>query len=237
PEQIERHCRIDLAAAEYAVGKIRDAEVPVDRVRVEIMERAPVERAWEFRMHAPEQVYETDVFGLSALPHKYDDKGLIVDRPVPGLVHLTSRSELPAGDYRFVIRSLDAARLYVDGELLAETPFMDLRSDGHQELHQIPESPADVLSIPAAHLEAEADVTLADGPHVVSLYRLAGTKSSGARVGELVAGYARSGEPLRFLAPRRELPFDDATWLTLVDEEHTRLREFNQAQRIAASEA
>lgn len=216
-----------------ALGTIRDDEVPNDRVRVEIMEQVPAERTWDFPLHAPERVYAIDAFALSALPHKYDAKGLIIDRPVPWLVHLTSRVELPQGDYRFVMRSLDGARLYLDGALLAETPFMDLRSDGHQELHAIAQVPEGVLSIPAAHFEAEATVTLQAGPHVVSLYRLVGTKSAGARVGELVVGYARAGEPLRFLAPRRQRPFDDATWLALLDEERAHLRDINQAERAA----
>ena len=237
PEQIARHCRIDLTAAEYAVGKIREDEVPGDHVRVEIMERVPVERTWDFRMHAPEQVHEADAFGLSALPHRYDARGLIVDRPVPWLVHLTTRIECPAGDYRFVVRSMDAARLYIDGEIVAETPFMDQRTDGHQPLYELPETPDGVLSIPVAHFESEGSVTLKDGPHVVSLYRLVGTQKSGARVGELVAGYSREGEPLRFLAPERELPFDDATWLMLLEEEHTRLREIDQSERMAVSVA
>lgn len=237
PEQIERHCRIDLSAAEFALGKIRDVDVPGDHVRVEIMERVPVERTWEFRMHEPEQVYQTDAFGLSALPRKYDDKGLIADRPVPWLVHLTSRIEFPDGDYRFVIRSMDAARLYIDGEIVAETPFMDQRTDGHQPLYEIPETPDGVLSVPVAHFESEASVTLDEGSHVVSVYRLVGTKKSGARVGELVVGYAREDEPLRFLAPQRDLPFDDETWLTLIDEQRTNLRDIDQASRLVASQA
>ena len=236
PEQIERRYHVNLAAAEYALGKIREDEVPTDHVRVEIMGRVPVERSWDFRMHAPERVYESDVFGLSALPRKYDGKGLIADRPVPWLVHLTSRMEFPEGDYRFVIRSLDATRLYIDGELIAETPFMELRSDGHQELHEVTEVPEGVLTIPVAHHETQAHVTLTDGPHVVSLYRLVGKKSAGARVGELVVGYARNENRLQFLAPGRELPFNDETWLALLDEERVNLRDINLAQRWAVSE-
>ncbi|MGE4003589.1 MAG: DUF1549 domain-containing protein, partial [Planctomycetaceae bacterium] len=219
----------------YAWGKSTIEAVPGDHVRVEIAEGVPAERTWDFCPPSPDRVYETDVFGLTRLPRKYDEKGLIADREVPWLVHLNSRIELPEGEYRFVVRSLDAARLYIDGKLLAETPFMERRSDGHQNLEKIAEVSEGVLSIPAAHVEAEGTVTLQSGPHVVSLYRLVGTKSTGARIGELVVGYSRSGEAMRFLSPRRELRFDDETWLSLIDEEAARLRDIDQAKRAAAS--
>jgi hypothetical protein len=220
----------------FGWGQSQREGAPGDSVRVEIVEGVQAERTWEFCSHAPDRVYDTDVFGLTRLPRKYDAKGLIADRPVPWLVHLTSRIELPEGDYRFVMRSLDAARLYVDGELLAETPFMEQRSDGHQALDKIAEVPDGALSIPAAHYVGEGSITLSGGPHDVSLYRLVGTQTTGARVGELVVGYARSGEPLRFLAPRRELRFDDETWLTLLDEEAAQLRTIDQAERAEVSQ-
>lgn len=234
-EQIRRHVTINLQASKYAIGKVEVEDVPEDRVRVEIVEGVPLERTWNFRMPEPQHLFDTDQFALTDIPKKYDGRGLIADRKVPWLLHLSTRVDVPEGEYEFVIRSLDATRLYVDGELVAETPFMDLRSDGHQDLHPITAVPDGVLSIPVAHFEGSARVELSAGPHVVSLYRLVGSKSAGSRIGELAAGFARSGEPLQFLGPKRQLPFTDEAWLAFLDEERELLRDFNQRQRLAAS--
>ncbi|REJ89241.1 MAG: DUF1553 domain-containing protein [Planctomycetota bacterium] len=236
PERIKQHARIDITESEFALGKVRPEEVPDDCVRVELLEHVPVERSWKFRMRQPEHLFDCDLFALSELPRKYDRRGLIIDRPVPWLLHLTTRKPFDAGEYEFVVRSLDAARLYIDGELVLETPFMDLGSDGHHAPHEIAEVPDGVLSIPAAHHETRKTVTLTEGPHVVSLYRLIGTKKSGARVGELVVGYGRVGEPLSFFGPQRDPAFTDESWLRLLDEEHERLREINQVRRLAQDE-
>jgi hypothetical protein len=234
-EQIRRHVTINLQASKYAIGKVQVEDVPEDRVRVEIVEGVPLERTWSFRMPEPQHLFDTDQFALTDMPKKYDGRGLIADRKVPWLLHLSTKIDVPAGAYDFVVRSLDATRLYVDGELVAETPFMDLRSDGHQELHPITEVPAGVLSIPVAHFEGSAHVELSAGPHVVSLYRLVGSKSAGARIGELVVGFARKGEPLRILGTQRQLPFTDEGWLAFLDGERERLRDLNQQQRFAVS--
>ena len=236
PERIKSRARINIAESEFALGKIRPDEVPDDRVRVELLEHVPVERSWTFRMREPEHLFDCDLFAVSELPREYDRRGLITDRAVPWLLHLTTRKEFDAGDYEFVVRSLDAARLYIDGEVVLETPFMDQSSDGHHAPHEIAEVPEGVLSIPAAHYEARASVTLTEGPHVVSLYRLIGTKRTGARVGELVVGYGRAGEPLAFFGPQRALGFTDESWLLLLDEEHERLRRLNQTRRLAQDE-
>ncbi len=241
PEQIRRHVTINLQESEYAIGRVHPESVPHDRVRVEIMEGVPLERTWNFRTKKPVHLFDTQLFALTELPQRYIVKGLIEDRPLPCLLHLTTQIDVPEGDYEFIIRTLDATRLYIDGELVTETPFMDLRSDGHQPLHPITETPVDVLSIPVAHHEAVAKVSLDAGPHVISLYRLVGTKGAGMRVGELVVGYRQTGEPLRFLGPidgpQSDRPFTDAGWLSFLDWERDYLRNVNQQSRLAAAVA
>ena len=234
-EQIRRHVTINLQASKYAIGKVQVEDVPEDRVRVEIVEGVPLERTWNFRMPAPQHLFDTPLFALTDIPRKYDAKGLIADRKTPYLLILSTLIDLQEGDHEFVVRSLDATRLYVDFDLVAETQFMDLRSDGHQDLHPITAVPEGVLSIPVAHAESQATVRLSEGLHLVSLYRLVGTKGAGARIGELVVGFRRTGEPLRFLGPKWELPFADDRWLMLLDEERQHLRDFNQAKRDRVS--
>ncbi|MEW4528836.1 DUF1553 domain-containing protein [Maioricimonas sp. JC845] len=243
-EQIANHVRINLAESEYALGKIREDEVPDDVVRVEILERVPVERSWNFRMRKPTHLLNIPVFALSNLPQKYNERGLIADRPVPWMLHMTSRIHFEPGTYELVYRSLDSARLYIDGEMQAETPWMKQSSSAHQPLHKITPVPEGVLSIPVAHYEEKVQVTFDEpGDHVISLYRMIGSKRTGIRIGELVVGMRRIDEntsdeapKYTFLSPKRRVPFTDGAWLDLAEEEHQRLRHLNQQNRLAAAQ-
>ncbi|MCA8996357.1 MAG: DUF1553 domain-containing protein, partial [Planctomycetaceae bacterium] len=231
PERIKKRVNINLAAAPYSIGQVRD-DSPTDHVAVEIMEQVPVARKWGFRCQIPEPLYETDVFALKQLPHKYNNKGLIIDRKIPSLLHLHSSIEFEGGEYEFLLRSLDSARLYIDGELLAETGFMNLNSSAHQEYYDLPDLGDDLLSMAAGHEEKRAKVTLAPGRHQVSVYRLVGNKNHGDYLGELSLGMTRGGDSYSsFVAPKRKLPYTDEGWLTFLDEDRERLQTWNQRQR------
>ncbi|MCA9080175.1 MAG: DUF1553 domain-containing protein [Planctomycetaceae bacterium] len=236
PERIKARAKINLAESKFALGKVDPALVPTDRVRVEIVERVPVARKWSFRMQEPKLLYETDVFALKKIPPKYDAAGLIVDRPVPMLLHLVSNIEFAGGEHEFILRSLDASRLYIDGELVAETGFKNLNGSAHGPYYELPDQGPEMLSIAAAHLEQRVKVTLESGRHIVSLYRLLGNKGAGQHLGEMVVGVSHAGAPFQFLAPTRELAFTDANWLQFMQEDRIRMRDWSQQERLAASE-
>ena len=237
PERMKARANIRLEESKFAIGKVDPALVPDDRVRVEIVERVPKARTWSFRMQEPKLLMESDVFALKTIPRAYNEQGLIVDRPVPMLLHLVSNIEFEAAEYEFILRSLDASRLYIDGKLVAETGFKNLNGSAHGPYYELPDLGPDLLSIAAAHQEQRIKVTLEAGRHIVSLYRLLGNKGHGQHLGEMVVGVSRNGEPFEFLAPQRHLPFTDAGWLQFLDEARERQREINQSHRLAASEA
>lgn len=236
PEAIRKRVNIHLAESPYAVGKVRD-DSPIDHVAVEIVEKVPVARKWGFRVMEPQPLYRTDVFALKRLPLKYDNKGLIVDRAIPSLLHLHSSIEFAQGEYEFLLRSLDAARLYIDGELVAETGFMNLNSDAHQKYYELPDYGDNLLSLAAGQQERRVKVPLTAGRHQISLYRLVGNKNQGDYLGEMTVGITRDGQTYSFLAPQRELPYTDAGWLTFLDEDRRRLTDWNYEQRNLADSA
>lgn len=211
-------------------------DAPADHVRVDILESVSTVRNWNFLQGDMTPLYRTDRFSLKQLPHKYNAKGLIVDRPIPVLIRLVSEIELSGGSYEFILRSLDASRLYLDGKLLAETGFLSTQSDAHQEYYRLPDFGDELLSIAAGHKEERATVELTAGKHVVCLYRLVGNPKHGNYLGELTVGISHSGGPYKFLAPQRSVPFTDENWLAFLDEDRLRLRDWNQQQRLAASE-
>lgn len=234
-EQIQKHANVDIQVEMFALDEIPQ-NVPEDHVQVDILEKVSAGRTWAFRAGEMEQLYETDLFALDRLPHKYDNKGLMIDRPIPVLIRLSSVVEFPGGDYEFILRSLDASRLYIDGKLVAETDFLNLRSDAHQEYYRLPDHGDNLLSIAAGHLEDRQTLKLSPGKHVVTLFRLVGNKGKGNYLGELTVGYARAGESFRFLAPEKSLDYTDGGWLTFLEEDRIRLRDWNQEQRIALSQ-
>lgn len=231
-EQIKQHAHVDIQLELFALEEVRQ-DAPEDLVRVEILEQVSADRKWAFRTGELELLYSTDRFALQQIPHKYNNKGLIIDRPIPSLLHMTSQFEFEGGDYEFVLRALDATRLYIDGKLVAETDFLNPRTDAHQEYYRLPETAADFLSPAAGQLEDRNSIKLAPGKHVVSLYRLLGNKGKGSYLGEMTVGYSRGGAPFQFLAPYGKFAYSDAEWLSFLNEDRIRLRDWNQEQRMA----
>ena len=232
-DRIRSHARINLSASAFALGKIGTDIVPNDRVRVELMPgAAPVARSWKFRTKPMELLYETDTFALNNLPHAYNKKGLIIDRPQPFLIHLSTKLHLTAGEYEFVVHSLDSTRLYVDGELLTETPFMQTSTSAHGKYYDLPDN-GDVLSLSAGHSEKRAAVTLSEGTHVISLYRLVGNKGKSPHLGELSLAIGPVGGPYQFVSPTEQTPYTDAGWMTLRETDRVRRRDWEQQTRAA----
>lgn len=236
PETIASHAKIDVKIELFAFDRIAE-DAPTDHVRVELFENVSAPRKWTFAHKEFEQVYTTDQFALKELPRKYDSKGLIIDREPTMLLHLSSTIEFEGGDYEFILRSLDASRLYIDGQLVAETGLINLNSSAHQDYYRFPDHGDELLSVAAGQNEDRKTFTLSPGKHVVSLYRLYGNKGRGVYLGELTVGFAKQGEPFRFLAPVQQLPYTDEGWLTIRDEQFDRLNAWNRQQRLAASEA
>ena len=231
PEQIKRHVTIDRAAAPYALGRLVE-DAPADHVRVEIIERLPTGRNWKMRLNEPVPLFETDYFAVKNLPRKYTADGFIDDRRVPAMLHLVSQVELPAGEYEFLLHSLDGSRLYIDGELVLETPFMSLNSDAHQAYYEGLDRGPDVLSLAEGHTAKQATVTLEGSTHTVSLYRQLGNKGKGDYHGEMVIGVKpRDGDRFQILSPTKGLPFTDAGWLDFLDWERGHLSRIDAENR------
>ncbi len=214
-------------------------DVPADVVRVEIMDAVNVPRKWEFDMRQPDLLFETDYFAIKNLPRHYDGAGLIADRNIPALLRLTSRVELPAGEYEFILRSLDAAQLYVDGQLVGQTSFMNLNGSAHQAYYEGLDRGPNMLSLAEGHQEERFSVELEGSSHVVSLYRLLGNKKQGSYHGEMAVAVAPKGGEFRILGQTRQLPFTDGGWLDFLDWERRHLVTVDQLrrQKLGASQA
>jgi len=250
-EEIESHVNIrrrdEILAAVQSVLNT----APVEHVQIDVFERVADGRNWSFKPTQRQGVYQSDVFALTELPRKYNDKALIVDRPAPILIHASSRITLPAGNYRLLLRSLNAARLYLDDKLVAETPFLKLAGNGHGKVYQLEPSQPDRVSLPAAHNERIVPFEADGGSVVVSLLAQAGHQGRLAELGELVVAVAGDGEIFRLLGSDGNLPvveperkpasayrrFDDEGWIAFLDRDAQRRLDWERQERFRLSEA
>ncbi|MEX0791880.1 MAG: DUF1549 domain-containing protein [Pirellulaceae bacterium] len=237
-EHLRRRYRASgVRPASRSVGRIDPKDIPADAVRVTITDPIPASRNWNFVLTGgSSQIWETDRFAFTRVPHKYTSKGLIADRGLPYLMTAASRISVPqeeSGTHELVLRALSAARLFINGELVAETPFQSLAQSGHGKLHQLKPPEPDLLSLPAAHTEKRFSIELEPGEHQVVLESIIGHPGRMPRVGELTVGIKLPGESMyRILSPTDSIAFDDTHWLDFLKQERGQIEQLNQKARI-----
>ena len=91
----------------------------------------------------PADVYDVPVMGFGRIPARYNARGIEVDRSNPFALHAETTLTVPAGPHRLILRSRNAARLVVDGEVLAETKRSSPTASGHEDVPEVvaPEDP------------------------------------------------------------------------------------------------
>ncbi len=229
---IGRHVQIHRRDEVQALVEAAGDSAPSDRVQFDAFEGVSIAGNWNFVPTERQPVYESDVFALTELPRKYDRRAVIVDRPAPLLLHAYARLELPPGEHQLALRSLNGARLYVDGELLAETPFLPSSGNGHGKVYQIQPSQPDRLSLAAAHHEQIVALRCDGTPRVFSLLAVAGLGGRPIELGELVVACRTAGAstfqllgPLPQESPGASVAYrslDDEGWLNFLEHDRTR---------------
>lgn len=183
---------------------VDEKNLPTDKVLVEFVEGVPDRQTWAFTPDPPNDSFVVDSFALIGYPSKYNSKAIITERTNPFMMRLGSRVMLDAGEYQFVLRSLNAARLFVDGKEIAQTRFVNPNASGHERVPALPESSiAHILPIKPGHQEKVAMVAMEKGEHVIVLEAMVGGKRVRQEVGELIVAFGAKGQPMRVLAPSR----------------------------------
>jgi len=207
-------------------------------VVVDVHEAIPASRSWKFNPTPGVTVYETDAFAVTQLPKHYTPRGIIADRKGPLLVHVHGNVMLPAGEVELVLRSLNSARLHVDGKLVGSTEFMGLHRSAHGEMHDLVPPQNGELSLPVAHHEERITFQSDGGPHQISLLTIAGHKGQPLMLGELTVAVGKPGETYHLLGPSAQYEFTDAGWLAYREKERQRMIDWNAEvrHRVSAEE-
>src|SRR5262249_5716283 len=102
-----------------------------DAVVVDIYESVPDRRSWRFAPLERTESYMAPSFGFVDVPKKYSAKAIQIDRSGPFLLRAQGAFTLAPGPWRVLVRCRNAGRLYVDGQLVAETLFHNISNSGH----------------------------------------------------------------------------------------------------------
>ena len=201
-------------------------------VTVAILEGMPDQRAWNLEPARVADQYGEPGFGLVALPVRFSDKGQTLDRSSPFVVQAEGKIQLAAGEYRLLLRSLNASRLYVDGKLAASLDFIKA-GGSHEAVPNLPTAKEkDLYPLPLGHREQLVTLKLAAGLHEFKLEGVVGGQKLRPELGQLCVGIAKGAGPFHILGTT--VPLSDERWDGYCTERRHHHAERNNVARLAA---
>lgn len=223
--------------------------IPADRFLVEVLEGMPDQWSWNFVAPTPSERYTQQILAFTELPKKYTPHGVIDDRSSPFVLWAHTQIRWPGGKQRLLLRSRNAARLYIDDQLIVENPFPSGKTDGHNPFVPVTSAISPLLRPlqPGDHEEV-VDVDLPAGLHRLRLELVVGGKKHRPEVGETsvslapagsddfwVIGYPAGSAASSRPAPIAAFPLVDQAWLAWERYERDRMLDINQQRRATAS--
>jgi hypothetical protein len=201
-----------------------------------VLEGGAPTKGWDLAAAATVDRYSDSAFALVGLPTKYSPHGIPVDRPAPFVVRADTESTLPAGEYTFVLRSRNAARLLIDGKTVVELGLPKNGTDGHEPVPPvIPPHDPNAPPLGPAQREAVAKFKLDGKPHAFRLEVIIGDQKRRVEAGDTVVAVARTGEAFRLFAPVPAVLFTSAGWSEYVSAARARLKTRDAETRLAVS--
>jgi Protein of unknown function (DUF1553)/Protein of unknown function (DUF1549) len=198
------------------------AAVAGEPITVKIVEGLDEKWAWPLSIGTAPETYEVPALGLVRLPTKYAGGGVEADRKGPIALHASAVLKTASGPYRLILRSRHAARLLVDGKVVAETRPITRNSAGHEPVppEYVPED-ASWHHLPTGGQERIVEL-IGDGTeHRVELWAIVGGKGLRNETGELLVAVVASGSVPRLIGG--DVPLTEQGWEAFVDRESARL--------------
>ncbi|MDF1859948.1 MAG: DUF1553 domain-containing protein [Verrucomicrobiales bacterium] len=215
-----------------------------EEVLVQFSESLPAFNRWANPVEMPEETdrWMSDAFLLPRLPKRYDDWGIRSAWKPPLLVRLGADVDLPAGKQCFLIRTRALARLWIDGQLVAETEPADASSpNGHDLVTPLAEPPHPGLRVKGYHQQevfGTVDIPEKGGLSRVVLELIAGGKNQRTDTGEVcVAIETEDGTSYSILRAGENpaLPLTDAAVEPVLSQMERTLAHLDDSQRRAAA--
>ena len=204
-------------------------------VRVTIWEKLPEPWNWQPPAGKPADIYAVPVIAFGRIPARYNSRGIEVDRSNPFALHTETTLTVAAGPHRLLLRARHAARLVVDGQVLAATNGVKPNASGHEDVPEVvpPEDPRWRYAAPGSQ-ERIVPWTSDGQPHHVELWALVGGKKLRPETGELsVSVVAPGGVPA--LIGGEVVRLTEEGWTAFTQAERVRIEAFDTTRRRAAA--
>ena len=164
----------------FAPGSVEAA------IRVSIWEG--MSEAWDWSIPAgnPSDAYDVPALGFVQLSAKVNSRGIEVDRAAPFAIRAETTLRVPSGRRTLILRAKGAARLMIDGRVVARTGPIQPNSAGHEAVPE-PAPPEDVRWRAVAAGDQESVVEwISDGrDHAVELVAVLGARRLRPEPGEM----------------------------------------------------
>ncbi|QDV15701.1 hypothetical protein Pan153_03180 [Gimesia panareensis] len=195
--------------------KIDWAAIPSDRVQVDVYEGIPNQKSWQFRPPRFAETFTQPHFALIEIPNRYSAKGIKIDRPDPFLVRAMSNMVLPEGKKRILVRARNAARLYIDDKLVAETGFHSITNSGHDKVYDVDLSLSPhIRPLHRGDQERVIEYTGDGQPHRVRFEMIVGGSRHRPDFGETAVFIGDPGQDFQLLTPSDQVVMlTDEDWL------------------------
>ena len=174
--------------------------------------------------------------GFARLPSKVNARGIEVDRPAPFALIARTTLRVPAGPHRLILRAKGAARLSVDGRVVAQTGPIQPNAAGHEAVPE-PAPPEDARwrEVAAGDQERVVDWTSDGKAHEVELAAVLGARKLRPEPGEMSVSVAAPGEVPVLVGGRPDQTLTPEGWDAFAAAERARIDALDTARRRQAA--
>lgn len=208
---------LDAAGIAAELERLQDS-----KVRVEIVENIAKLDSESNKSATATETYSLPAMGMVCLPVKYNDKGLRADRSSPFAVRMSAAADLPAGENRLLVRTLNGAKLFVDGKLVAQHTDLKAGANGHGLVPADPKKlNPEMRALKAGHRETL--VTVPGGKHLIVLVALIGGGKLRPETGEISVSTADAKDGMFTLVGDKNVapPLTDEAWTKFAEAQRT----------------
>ena len=219
----------------YASSQLAKVEIPQNEVLVQIFNKG-ASNGWSFRRLKLTESFTQEVFAFPQLPKRYDNRGVNVDRPTQLLMQAHAKIHIPDGKHRLLFRSREISRLFVDGELQAETKPYAISQEANGPIWDLDRSHGPNIR-PLQRGDRQAVVEIAgDGKeHEVRLEIQIGLGKRSGYMGEASLSIASEDGDFQLVSFGPKFSLTEKDWPKFLEWDRKRLQRLNRERQLLAS--